>query len=610
MPKILLLTRDQVAVFSAACAAAMEQAKVVELRFTVDDAGQLGAPAEHLDLVGEMLKTCDWHGEVQDFIATRKDVNPKEGKDKYGDVPFADAKNKKYPIDTAEHIRAAWNYINKGTNSAKYKPADVASIKAKIVAAWKSKIDKAGPPAAQKNNADLGHTIEKVGMQWCVYDKDSNKLGDFPTHEQAMSKVMELGGDPQAASRRTSMGASEDDDDAEEMALMAEHANTIKGVEIFGAGTHNGDEYTEKDLDDMVAAFGKLDVRPALKVGHTKDKVGAPAYGWISNLRRAGSKLIADFENMHDSVVQAIRDRRYDRVSSEIYFNLKRGGETFRRALKAVALLGVDVPAVAGLKPLHKVEFSGDACESLSECDQDLEIEANALVETLAARVDSLITLVKENGMNKEQIKKLKTQLATFEEQLKELKGKKGDETKVAELEAKAAEITAQIKALEQAEGDAEENAKLKTRVATLEAEGRSRELKERLASITVPSFRPILRGFIEYALEHPEVKVKTYAVKDGKEVATEVQIPALVDSMVAEVNAQGAKLFKAYSDTGIRERMEGHEMDEPGKEVDRRAKELQAKDKKMSYEDAMIKVLADDQDLAKRYETERGGAQ
>lgn len=212
--------------------------------------------------------------------------------------------------------------------------------------------------------------------------------------------------------------------------------------------------------------------------------------------------------------------------------------------------------------------------------------------------------------MNKEQIKKLKTQLATFEEQLKELKGKKGDETKVAELEAKAAEITAQIKALEQAEGDAEENAKLKTRVATLEAEGRSRELKERLASITVPSFRPILRGFIEYALEHPEVKVKTYAVKDGKEVATEVQIPALVDSMVAEVNAQGAKLFKAYSDTGIRERMEGHEMDEPGKEVDRRAKELQAKDKKMSYEDAMIKVLADDQDLAKRYETERGGAQ
>ena len=73
-------------------------------------------------------------------ISKRDDTNPKEGADKYGDVKFADEKNKKYPIDTEEHIRAAWNYINKSDNAGKYDPAEVATIKRAIVAAWKDKI--------------------------------------------------------------------------------------------------------------------------------------------------------------------------------------------------------------------------------------------------------------------------------------------------------------------------------------------------------------------------------------------------------------------------------------------------------------------------------------
>ena len=83
-------------------------------------------------------------------IATRKDTDPKEGKAAYGNVKFADAKNKKYPIDSEEHIRAAWNYINKGKNAGKYSADDVSVIKGHIVSAWKEKIDKDGPPAATK----------------------------------------------------------------------------------------------------------------------------------------------------------------------------------------------------------------------------------------------------------------------------------------------------------------------------------------------------------------------------------------------------------------------------------------------------------------------------
>ena len=41
-------------------------------------------------------------------INRRDDVNPKEGEREYGDVKFADTTNNKYPIDTPEHVRAAW----------------------------------------------------------------------------------------------------------------------------------------------------------------------------------------------------------------------------------------------------------------------------------------------------------------------------------------------------------------------------------------------------------------------------------------------------------------------------------------------------------------------
>ena len=94
-------------------------------------------------------------------IAERQDVKPEEGEKKYGDVKFADEKNKKYPIDTEAHIRAAWNYINKAKNAAKYSPEDVKTIKGRIIAAWKDKIDSAGPPSAAK----AAEKLEKPDLQ-------------------------------------------------------------------------------------------------------------------------------------------------------------------------------------------------------------------------------------------------------------------------------------------------------------------------------------------------------------------------------------------------------------------------------------------------------------
>ena len=65
--------------------------------------------------------------------------NPKEP---YGDVEYADPGyqedgKKRYPLDSEEHCRAAWSYINMPKNAEKYTPEQLAEIKGKIKAALK-----------------------------------------------------------------------------------------------------------------------------------------------------------------------------------------------------------------------------------------------------------------------------------------------------------------------------------------------------------------------------------------------------------------------------------------------------------------------------------------
>lgn len=66
----------------------------------------------------------------------------KDGSKPYGNVTYADPglqgdKKARYPIDTEEHIRAAWSYINKPGNASKYSSGDLAKVKGRIRAAMK-----------------------------------------------------------------------------------------------------------------------------------------------------------------------------------------------------------------------------------------------------------------------------------------------------------------------------------------------------------------------------------------------------------------------------------------------------------------------------------------
>lgn len=57
--------------------------------------------------------------------------------------------NKKNPIDTPEHIRAAWSYFHMPRDYEKYSKEDRNIITNKIIKAWKDKISPDGPPSTK-----------------------------------------------------------------------------------------------------------------------------------------------------------------------------------------------------------------------------------------------------------------------------------------------------------------------------------------------------------------------------------------------------------------------------------------------------------------------------
>ncbi len=90
-----------------------------------------GAPAVGKDDGDIAMAACD---DMDD------DGVMKDGKEPYGNVTYADPGHqsdgkKRYPLDTPEHVRAAWSYINMPKNASKYSSSQLASVKGKIKAA-------------------------------------------------------------------------------------------------------------------------------------------------------------------------------------------------------------------------------------------------------------------------------------------------------------------------------------------------------------------------------------------------------------------------------------------------------------------------------------------
>lgn len=98
------------------------------------------------------------------------DVIPLFGKADFADPGYQSDGSKRYPVDSEEHIRAAWSYINMPKNAKAYSADDLSKVKSAIISAWKSKIDKDGPPSAKAEKSDIGDE------QMIVYTPTNDEL--------------------------------------------------------------------------------------------------------------------------------------------------------------------------------------------------------------------------------------------------------------------------------------------------------------------------------------------------------------------------------------------------------------------------------------------------
>lgn len=209
----------------------------------------------------------------------------------------------------------------------------------------------------------------------------------------------------------------------------------IDRVEVMATGTWKGDPYTEADLDGMVKAFNSLSLKPRLKLGHGSQKIadGLPALGYVSNLWREGKKLVASFIDIPNTLYEIIKNKGYNAVSSEIWFNRIFEGKQWPKVLTAVAFLGDKLPAVETLKDIsamYSLPGNGGELRAYSIEDYKPEIEKPIIPDKEDKKMDE--KLIKEN----EDLKAKNAELVKTVEE----KGKETDTFKT-ELAKKEGEV-------------------------------------------------------------------------------------------------------------------------------------------------------------------------
>jgi hypothetical protein len=229
----------------------------------------------------------------------------------------------------------------------------------------------------------------------------------------------------------------------------------LKGVEIFSAGTWNGDKYTVDDLHGIVEAFNetKGGVQPYLKLGHDKDQKliagekdfpqrdGKPAAGWIDRVYVIGDRLKADFSEVPKTVYDLIQKKAYKKVSCEMFWNIKLNNKIYKKMLTAVALLGANTPGVMNLQDIlamYSFEI-GDGEMKLYNVDIDIETKPEGVYKMELEQVQKEYN--EKIAAQNAEIEKNKADLAALQKQADEFKQYKADaEKRQIELE-QAAEV-------------------------------------------------------------------------------------------------------------------------------------------------------------------------
>lgn len=306
----------------------------------------------------------------------------------------------------------------------------------------------------------------------------------------------------------------------------------IDGVEIFAAGSWPGSgpnarcTFTEADLDDIVLAFAatKDMLKPYMKIGHSDtqkllERDAMPAAGWVENLRRVGSKLVADFKHVPAKVYALIKAGGYRRVSVEMLGNIEAGGKKWRHSLSAVSILGGATPAVTSLADIIAlygldVAETPTAYESKADAEvtvYDMEKEEETVTEEMKKALSDLALSQKAYADSQEIVKTLTSE-------------KEALSTENAALKASVADVTAKFAAAESA-------------IKTVERAKRDGEIKAKVdALVTEKKIVPAQKDFLYTLLVNMESTGAKFTLGDKEYDGAEALIMAFVNSGEAVV--------------------------------------------------------------------------
>lgn len=333
--------------------------------------------------------------------------------------------------------------------------------------------------------------------------------------------------------------------------------NTLKDREIFAVGTWFAStgkiDVTSEMLDQVLESFNELNSKVPgfavpIKLGHNK-RIGEPAMGYATNVRRTGTKLLADFTDVPSEIVDAVTAKRYNSVSVELWPEINYGGMKFNQVLGGVALLGAEWPAVKGLKPVFAFADSG---APLTLSQEEVEMPKEFSQEQHDALVEAAVT-------------KAVTEAS-------------------APLAAKAAELTAQVAALTTERDTAKTALSVFQDDAEKKAIGAVIEAAEKAGKI-VPANKAKVTAFAD-ALRK--------SIKSEDRTATLKMFTDFVEGL--PVKATFGEKGQDHS---------GSEGTSAQDQVNSAVKRLQDTKPKLSYKDALAQVFAEDEGLKTRYAEE-----
>lgn len=344
----------------------------------------------------------------------------------------------------------------------------------------------------------------------------------------------------------------------------------INNVEIFSSMEKpNGDKYTEKDLEDMVAGFyeTKEQIAPYLKLGHDeKQKLaqssGMPALGWVENLRKVGKKLIADFVKVPQKIYDLIKAGAYRKKSAEIFWNIDVKGKKYRRLLRAVSILGADTPACGDIGDI--VNLYSTMPEFYIYENDSAEVKIYDFIDNKKKEEDTMSDvqeLLKKNTELEEKLKK-------YEEEKKEA------EAKVEEAEKKVEEAKTEAEAAKtEAEKANEELDKKKEEETKTEINSIADRLinEKHLCPADKDAFVTMLYDF------RKDEDVKKYKIGDTELTREEILISVIEKNTIdinTETNSEIGKIENNKENAAIADRAEKY-----------------AKDHNVSYSEALIEV-------------------